>query len=219
MTDTRTNIKSQPRNPKGQVIGNSPTKPILDALNEGIIAIRKRHAEVPNIVLVVGTSSRTKYGHFDPDKWDSKAATHEIMLSGESLARGAVATFGTLLHECAHAYAATQGIKDTSRQGRFHNKKFKELGEKLGLHLENDPRIGWSVTSVPKETQIEYKAEIAALAKALKAYRKPEAPKPTKKTTVRVECDCRKVSVPIGFWEKGSFSCDLCGEPFEEMGA
>ena len=29
----------------------------------------------------------------------------------------------TLLHEAAHALAAARGIKDTSRQGRYHNKK------------------------------------------------------------------------------------------------
>ncbi|WP_297495484.1 hypothetical protein [Pseudonocardia sp.] len=39
----------------------------------------------------------------------------------------------TLLHEAAHALAHVRGIKDSSRQGRWHNAKFKALSEELGI--------------------------------------------------------------------------------------
>ena len=37
-------------------------------------------------------------------------------------------------------------IKDTSRNGVYHNKRFKEEAEKRALVIEYDKRIGWSVT-------------------------------------------------------------------------
>lgn len=46
----------------------------------------------------------------------------------------------------AHALAHVRGIKDTSRQGRWHNTKFKALAEELGIEVSKDPRIGWSPT-------------------------------------------------------------------------
>ena len=55
------------------------------------------------------------------------------MISGEGLRRTAHDVLGTLLHEAAHALAHARGIKDTSRQGRYHNKHFKTLAEELGL--------------------------------------------------------------------------------------
>lgn len=216
---TDQNIKSQPRNAKGHLLPkviDSPMKPIVDALNETLKAIRNRHPEIPNVVLVVGTSSTKKHGHFAPESWESKPATHEIMLSGESLARGPEATLGTLLHEAAHALAQARGIKDTSRQGRFHNTKFKALAEELGIEVAQAGNIGWSKTDVPKATLIEYKAELATLRKALKAWRKPTMAKvkaPSK--NVRVSCDCRAVTVPIKFFAEGGMECLICGSQFE----
>lgn len=218
MTDTRTNITKQNRDAKGRVlpkVTDTPIKPVVDALNSALIAIRTKHPEIPNVVLVVGASSAKKYGHFSPKSWESKGASHEIMLSGESLKRGADATLGTLIHECAHALAEKREIKDTSRQGRFHNAKFKALAEELGIEVEKDPVIGWSITTMPKATAALYKLEIAGLKKALTAYRIPESAKVAKpKTTVKIECGCRSVTVPISFVDKGDITCDECGETF-----
>jgi hypothetical protein len=35
------------------------------------------------------------------------------------------------VHEAAHGLANTRGVKDTSRQGRYHNKRFRALAEEL----------------------------------------------------------------------------------------
>lgn len=204
---------------KGAFAPPTPTLPILDALNNAFVSIRTRHPEIPNVVLVVGTSSRTKLGHFHAQSWEGKAV-NEIMLSGESLQRGAVDVFGTLLHEAAHAYADAQGIKDTSRQGRFHNAKFKEIGERFGLVLTRSEVIGWSVTSVPEATQKMYADEIRLIRKALKAYRVPTMPKPAKpKTTIRLAtASGRKVTVPILFYEAGGIFDSVTGEAFLPAG-
>ena len=44
-------------------------------------------------------------------------------------------------------YCAVNNIKDTSRGGTYHNKKFKEVAEGTGAILvDYDPRIGYSPT-------------------------------------------------------------------------
>ena len=49
------------------------------------------------------------------------SARPEVFIATELLADGAADVFGVLLHEAAHAIAAARDIKDTSRQGRYHN--------------------------------------------------------------------------------------------------
>ena len=63
------------------------------------------------------------------------------MISGEGLARTPREVLGTLLHEAAHALAAARGITGTSRQGRYHNKKYARLADELGLDVAEDPRL------------------------------------------------------------------------------
>jgi hypothetical protein len=221
MTDTTQNIQKQLRGKDGKLVANraTPTLAILDAVDTVVKSIRARFPEVPPIVLVVGASGKRArsmvHGHFAPDRWESKNGAHEILLSGESLRRGAEPTLGTILHEVAHALAASREIKDTSRGARYHNKAFKKLAEEVGIVVEYSKQLGWSETTVPPETAKLYKSELAVLRKALKAYRRPEpenAKKPSK--NMRVECGCRAVTVPIKFYDKGTFTCDECDEVF-----
>lgn len=203
----------------GKFLGNTPTLAIVESINAAFIAIRRNYPELPNAAIVVGASGRRKnsavHGHFDPERWDGTKTTHEIMLSGESLERGAEATLGTLLHECAHLLAHARGIKDTSRQGRFHNKRFKALAEELGITVDQDPTIGWSITTLPDTTAARYKAELSAMKKALKYYRKPELTIVGPKRTIKVSCECRSITLLKSFLEKGAIRCDECGELFE----
>lgn len=205
----------------GKFLGNTPTLGLIESLNNAFVSIRKNHPELPNAVLVVGASGRKRngavHGHFSPDVWTAKNATHEIMLSGESLARGAEATLGTLLHECAHLLAAVRGIKDTSRQGRFHNKRFKALAEELGIEVHRDPTIGWSVTTLPRAAETKYRAELSLMRKALKGHRiEQTGPKSPAKLTLKVWCDCRSITLPQSFLDKGEIRCEECGQLFVE---
>lgn len=75
-------------------------------------------------------------GHFAPERIatpdDDKL--HEVMISGTTIHRGPVSLLTTLVHEAAHALAAARGIKDTSRQNRYHNMKFVRCAEELGMY-------------------------------------------------------------------------------------
>lgn len=222
MTTTKTTQTPELRNEKGHFIGDSPMVPIVDALNDCYKAIRARHSDLGNAVLVVGASGKRRnsavHGHFSPDTWSAKNAAHEIMLSGESLERGAEATLGTLLHESAHLLAHARGIKDTSRQGRFHNKRFKALAEEVGVEVHNDPTIGWSVTTLPKATAELYKKELSALRKALKAYRIEKPKAVAAKRTIRlVTPSGRGLTVLKSFYEAGDIVDAGTGEVFEPV--
>jgi hypothetical protein len=76
---------------------------------------------------------------------------------GEGLERGPEPVFATLLHEAAHALADAREIQDTSRQGRYHNLRFRALAEELGLVVTPAPGIGWSATTLPAATAALYR--------------------------------------------------------------
>lgn len=218
---TRRNIDKQVRGADGKVIGASPTFKIVEAMNDAFKVIRSNHPDVPQVSLVVGASSRSAHGHMAPNAWQlGTERVHEIMLSGETLARSAEDVFGTLLHEAAHTMAYTRGIQDTSRQGRFHNAKFKALAEEVGIVVEKVPGIGWSHTFVPTATQRKYRAQITAIRRALKTYRVPtwSEPAPRKKKTIKLKTESgRTLTVPILFHEQGAIFDSITGEQFEAV--
>lgn len=207
-------------------INATPTLAIIDALDRLAAQIRKNHPEVPdNIALIVasGRSGRgAKHGHFAPGAW--KDNIHEILIASESLARGPEATLGTLIHELAHAVAAASGVRDTSNNNRYHNKKFKEIAEKLGITLEQADTIGWSVTTLPEETAAKYTAGLEALRKAMTTHRlgyveggKPAPKKPRNKTKAPMVCGCEdEVTVSIQWFERQgeNLFCSQCEQGF-----
>ena len=176
------------------------------ALEAAISAVKENHEGIPDVVLVVGGPGRGQvHGHFAPKRWairdNDEESTHEIMLAGESFNRGGVATFGTLVHELAHAYCDANDIQDTSNRGRYHNANYKRVANEFGLEIEKVDTIGWSVTHVPDETVERYKEHVDAIDAAIRAYRKVDyvsktpAKKPAKWFMACPEC---QDPVPIG---------------------
>lgn len=99
------------------------------------------------------------HGHFTPyDAWDdSGLKLKEINLGAESLHRPMPNIIATLMHEMVHYWCHTQGIKDTSRGGTYHNKRFKAEAERRGLVVSAAPCIGYSVTKpAPELTSLVY---------------------------------------------------------------
>ena len=71
-----------------------------------------------------------------------------MLVSGEGLHRGSVDVLGTLLHEAAHGLAHARKVSDTSRQSRYHNRRYATLAAELGLEVAHVQPVGWSATSV-----------------------------------------------------------------------
>lgn len=78
---------------------------------------------------------------------------YEINICAEHLSRAYEDVAGTMLHEMVHLYNLEQGVKDTSRSGTYHNKRFKEAAENHGLIVTNDPKYGWCRTTLTDEAK------------------------------------------------------------------
>lgn len=118
--------------------------------------------EKPVITFKEGKKKKA-YGWIETRKqWiQGKNERYEINISVDYLGNRSIdETISTLMHEMAHLYNLQNGIKDTTRAGLYHNKKFKETAEAHGLHIEYSEHIGWSLTSLPEETRAWIKENI-----------------------------------------------------------
>jgi hypothetical protein len=200
---------------------------LVAALEDAWEAIRSEHPDLPTAVLITGAGSLSarrglRLGHFAASRWqaDQPGAIAEIFVGGEGLARGATPVLATLLHEAAHALAHKRQLKDTSRQGRYHNRRFKDLAEQVGLQVEHHPTLGWSPTTLPEHTAVRYSSAIATLELALTAHREresrdPQADGARSQNLKPCVCACgRRICVAAGVLAQAPIICGICQQPF-----
>ena len=218
----------------GNATGSAPPPPVVPAastvlkvLEDIWAAIRRHHPEIPAVVIIIasGTGGRhAKWGHHAPGRWHNGTSQHaEVMISGEGLARTPREVLATLLHEAAHALAEARGITDTSRQGRYHNRKYASLAEELGLSAQEDPsgKFGWTVTAVTDTTARQYADGIALLTAAMTIWRNAEhtaTASADKKSTnlIPAVCSCgRTIRVAASTLREAPITCEACDSPFE----
>lgn len=114
--------------------------------------------EVP-IITVQNTSKA--YGHLTCNKvWHNAHGVkqYELNIGAGTLDRPIENVVSTMLHEMVHLYNQMHDVQDCSRGNTYHNKKFKEKAEEIGLIIGYDKRIGWSVTS-PSDELVAYIAK------------------------------------------------------------
>ncbi len=208
-----------------------PTSPqvaasaVVAALEQAWTAIRAHHPDVPQVVVILGAGSETrrglfKWGHFAAARWQVADTNRpEVLVSGEGLKRGARAVLATLLHEAAHGLANTRGVKDTSRQGRWHNRRFAALAGELGLKVEVDTKTGWSQTSLTDQLASRYAPQLTGLDAALGLWRHTErqlGPATASHNLLACSCECgRKLRVAKATLEQAPIICGACRERFE----
>lgn len=78
---------------------------------------------------------------------------YEIAIVAEFLQRPSAEIIETLLHEMVHLYNLQTGISDTSRNGFYHNKTFKNAAEAHGLDVFYSKQYGWAITSLSSSTK------------------------------------------------------------------
>ncbi|CAK7037612.1 MAG: hypothetical protein BACD_00178 [Bacteroides rodentium] len=78
---------------------------------------------------------------------------YEINICAEYLTRPIDEVCETILHEMVHLYNAEHGIEDTSRNGYYHNKRYKETASAHGLIVEKTKKYGYSQTSLSEEAK------------------------------------------------------------------
>ena len=127
-------------------------------LEQAYIVLNHKYfgGQLPPVVITIQSSKA--YGHYTMwDAWHTDTDGYrEINLGAETLNREVSEVMATLIHEICHHYCAVNGIKDTSRGGTYHNKKFKEVAEGTGaVTIGYDPRIGHSPTT-PTQALIDF---------------------------------------------------------------
>ncbi len=108
--------------------------------------------------VITVTPSPKCYGYYTAyNAWETKGTPkREINISSGTLNRPIEDIFETLLHECIHFYNDTiLNTQDTSRQGHYHNKHFKNTAESHGLLCKTTKTYGWSITELTDES-LEY---------------------------------------------------------------
>jgi hypothetical protein len=196
---------------------------LVAALEHAWHTIRTRHPDVPEAVLVVASGSegkRLNWGHFAPHRWHVNGADrHEVLVGGEGLHRGPLEVLGTLLHEAAHGLGQAREVQDTSRQGRYHNRRYATLARELGLDVASVKPIGWSATTVPAAAAAAYAGQLEELRAALVLWRRPEhriGIGPRSRNLLAATCGCgRRIRAAKATLAEAPILCGACQESFE----
>lgn len=196
---------------------------------------------VESTVMYVAGTPTSRYGHFMTEAWRNEhGRSSEIVLNAAHLDRPAENVMTTLLHEMAHAFANDQNIPDTSRDGRYHNRRFGELAVQLGAHIVKDPQVGLRTRGLTVNGRDRYGDLLCELAGALTlvrdpvrtvVVRPPTEPRPAPPTMTATNAQQRKYVFPVcrcldrrgrrevagriavGKWVPGKLLCTACGSP------
>jgi hypothetical protein len=106
------------------------------------------------VITILTDSTSGAYGWISVQKvWSSKddAWFREINLCAEYLNRAPELVITTLMHEMCHLHNMQRGVQDTSRNGTYHNARFKEVAETRGLIVGKSEKYGYCVTTPSAE--------------------------------------------------------------------
>lgn len=111
--------------------------------------------ELPVPIITVQSKPGTM-GHCSVAKvWQRPdGATYELNVAAEVLNYPIEETLDTMLHEMVHLYCRQHGIKEVSRGGTYHNKRFREEAERRGLECFQTGKYGWNTR--PGDALVEY---------------------------------------------------------------
>ena len=123
---------------------------IYNSLNADFFA-----GELPTPIISVQSKPGTM-GHCSVSKiWQRKEdKTYELNIAAEVLNYPIEETLDTMLHEMVHLYCRQHDIKEVSRGGKYHNKRFKAIAEEHGLTCVPCGQYGWNTT--PGDNLVEY---------------------------------------------------------------
>lgn len=123
---------------------------IYNALNTDFFG-----GELPIPIITVQSKPGTM-GHCTVAKvWKKpEGNTYELNIAAEVLNYPIEETLNTMLHEMVHLYCRENGIKEVSRGGKYHNKRFKAEAERRGLQCVPCGQYGWNTT--PGDNLVEY---------------------------------------------------------------
>ena len=115
---------------------------------------------LPMPIITVQSKPGT-WGHCSRARvWQRKdEQTYEMNIAAETLSAPIEEIIDTLLHEMVHLYCRENDIKEVSRSGKYHNGKFKDLAESVGLVCVREGIYGWNTVGTGNDKLIEYALE------------------------------------------------------------
>lgn len=138
---------------------------------------------------------------------------YEINMCAEHLNRPFEQTCSTLIHEMVHLLNLQDGIQDTSRSGKYHNKKFKDTAEQHGLIFSKDEKYGWCRTKLQDESA-EYIKSLNYDGFMLHRSKVPKISASSSSSSRKYVCPC--CGTIIRATKEVMVTCSMCGVDFEE---
>ncbi len=193
----------------------NPSAQVTAALEAVWSAIQGRHPEVPAVFLTISHRplGRHRAAHFAPDTWITRKGEQrpEVVIGGEQLHRPASEVLAVLLHEAAHGVAWVRGISDCTRQGRYHNRRYRPIAAALGLETERSGTYGWGLTTLAAGTADRYVDQLYQLAGALTVSARPKSATRAGNNLQVAICGCpRRIRVAPRVLAAGAILCNIC---------
>ncbi|MFN2505446.1 MAG: hypothetical protein ABR540_14675 [Acidimicrobiales bacterium] len=109
-------------------------------------------------------------------------------------------------------------MADTSRGGRYHNRRYRDLAVELGLDVEHHPTYGWSTTQLTQAAAADYREVLEDLGRALVLWRRTEGTRgsgPSSRNLIACRCPCgRKIRAAASTIAEAPIVCSLCKDAF-----
>lgn len=185
--------------------------------------------KLSNVKVTIQPDTSTKnmtYGWACSQIWSNgKVKAHELNITANALKRPFSEIWITLVHELIHIYAFCTGDPSgaTSRQGRYHGKKFKELCDQFYLITEKNESIGYitphqKMMKEQKEIFMNFKKSCKVNLSQLFKYQRimfEKESKPKASSTSKYACPCCELSFKA---KKGlNLICGECEQKLEEI--
>ncbi|MGH3402853.1 MAG: hypothetical protein ACRDRJ_10190 [Streptosporangiaceae bacterium] len=207
--------------PPGYRATLEPMTPEDERVTAALDAVWKRVRElnpgVPGVVIKIGAGPDTSHSGVG---WDEPVPVLRLgLMRGDHVAT-AGELLEVLLHHAAHAITGPT----MTTEGLYHSSGYRDTAGQLGLIAEpvsTERKVGgsgWSKTSLARGTLGKYRAETAALTRALARWQPTDDPRAHRdsRNGVVASCSCtppRKIRMRSGF-DLGPVVCGVCGEPF-----
>ncbi len=114
---------------------------------------------IPAITIQASGKRRAMAWCSTKEIWEDKEKTikrYELNIAAEYLNAEFMDTMDSMLHEMVHLYNTVNGIQDCSRNGTYHNKRFKAECERRGFmfpDMKPNPKYGWAFPILKEGTK------------------------------------------------------------------
>lgn len=184
--------------------------------------IREDHpALLPAMITVSATPAPSNHG---PERWSKNdGVLIGPIMDVPTLQQGAEETLIRLLHDAAHGMNWLSGVQDTTTRGQYHNGRFTEAAQSVGL-VRDLSASKWKVAlSLSTETRARYAGALEVLADAIEqtlphlTIHAPDATAKQRTNRMSAECQCsppRKLRVGKTILAQGPIVCGICNADF-----